>query len=254
MKKSKSLTYFIIFSLFAAGLITSCLFPALNIMERAKTNDMVIFSEHDIFLNIMADHSNYLSYNIIMVFYLLAFALGLGFVFFKDKPSFILRLKSRNDYVKKHIIDILIFSSVFTFLLEVINVIFSFAVFGYDMTINSGLIPYSAIDLITEFLFYMRVGIVLLVTGIIVNKKFAPFITFGIYFLEYFSSNRIGSLFYGIWLPYKDSVYITNLIMGYTQPVDVIPAIIRGILMNGALIFTSYYLFKKKDIIGNEKK
>lgn len=249
MKKSKIYTYFVIFSFICIGLITSAMFPALAIIERTKE----YYSDIDMFFNTMGPFTNYLSYSRIMVFYVLAFVFCLNYLFFTDKPSFLIRLQSRTEYVKKHLADILIFTSVFVLLLEVVNIVFSFAVFGTEITIKSGLLPFSALDFVTEFLFYMRVGLVLFISGILVNKKYSPFVTFGIYFAEYFLSDYL--IFkQDLWLPYTESVVVKSLLTGDISPIGVIPIVIRGAIMNMGLLILAHYLFKKKDIINNEKK
>lgn len=253
MRKSKVLTYSVVLSLICMSLITSAMFPALAIIERISSNPVLDFSVLDVYYNVMAANSNYFYEYRIVILYILAFAFGLNYVFFTDKPCFLVRLQSRTDYIKKHIVDILIFTAIFAFLFEAVNIIFSFAVFGAEMTINSGLLQYSAIDFVTEFLFYMRVGIILFIAGILINKKYAPFVTFGIYFAELFLKDYITAL-ENVWLPYRDSVVVTKLLIFEILPVDVIPIIIRGIAMNMVLLILAYYLFKKKDIIKNEIK
>lgn len=253
MRKYKTGQYFILFFLYSAGLITTCLVPSLSIIQRAKTNEYVRFNDLDIFINVMATHTNYLSDLVIISFYILSFILGLNTVFFKTNPCFITRLKSRNEYIKKHIIDAILLALMFSFLLESINVVYSFCVFGADLTLSKNLIPYSVIDFISEFLYYMRVGIVLFLVGIILNKRLAAFITFGIYAFEI-----LGDMFLlkstDLWLPYKDAVIVTKLLTGDAQTTGIVPIIIRGVIINTILIVLAYYLFKKKDIIENEKK
>lgn len=253
MRKYKFKQCLVLFSLYSVGLIITCLIPSLMIIERTKTDKYVRFSDLDIYLNVMATNTNYLSGFVIIAFYTLAFILGLNIVFFKITPCFVTRLKSRNEYTKKHVIDVILFALIFSFLLEFINIIYSFCVFGTKLTISRNLVFFSAIDFISEFLFYMRIGILLFLVGVVINKKLAPFITFAIYALEYFG-NRFLPILNDIWLPYKDAVIVTDLLSGYAQPTDIIPIIARGVIINGILIAISYRLIKKKDILENEKK
>lgn len=253
MRRYKLKQCLALFSMYSVGLIITCLVPSLTIIERTKTDEYVRFSDLDIYLNVMATNTNYLSGFVIIAFYTLAFILGLNIVFFKITPCFITRLRSRNEYIKKHIIDAILFALIFSFLLELINIIYSFCVFGTELTISRNLVFYSAIDFISEFLFYIRVGILLFLAGVIVNKKLAPFITFAIYALE-FLGNMFLPILNDIWLPYKDAVIVTNLLPGYAQPAGIIPIIVRGVIINTILILVSFCLFKRKDIIENEKK
>ena len=253
MRKYKVRQYFALFSLYLAGLITTCLVPSLSIIQRAKTDEYVSFSDLDIFMNVMATHTNYLSYFVIISFYILAFILGLNTVFLKATPCFINRLQSRNEYINRNIFSTVIFAFIFSFLLEIINIIYSFFVFGSDLTLSNNLIFYSAIDFISEFLYYMRIGIVLLLVGIILNNRLSAFVTFGIYAFEILGDMLLLKST-DLWLPYKDAVIVTKLLTGDAQTTSIIPIIIRGIIINTILIVLSYYLFKKKDIIENEKK
>jgi len=136
MRKSKVLTYSIIHSLICMSLITSAMFPALAIIERISSNPVLNFSPLDVYYDVMAANSNYFYEYRIVILYILTFAFGLNYVFFPESPCFLVRLKSRNEYVKKHVFDILIFTAVFAFLFEMVNIIFSFWVFGSEMTIN----------------------------------------------------------------------------------------------------------------------
>jgi hypothetical protein len=201
----------------------------------------------------MGPTSNYFFLYRIVVLYIIAFVFGLNLIFSKGSPDVIIRQSSRNDYIKRHIIDTIIFTAIFTFLLETVNIVFSFCVFGADLTLSNNLIFYSALDYISEFLYYTRVGFILLLLEVVINKRFAPFLAIGIYAFEAIAIEKILEP-YDLWLPYKDSVIVTKLLIANAQPTDIIPIIIRGVIFNTLIILTSYRLFKKKDIIENEKK
>lgn len=253
MRISKIRPYILSVSIFTAGLIVSWLIPNIFIMNNISNDKSINLSEFEIFLNVMGSHCNFLSYNRIMVLYLLVFIFVLNYYSFSDKPIYIVRLKSRTAYIKKHLFDVIKFALIFAVLIEIINITFSLIFFGIKLTIESGLIIYSVYDFVTEALFYIRAGILLMIVKTLFNGKIAPFITFAIYFLEYFIKDYLPFL-YDLWLPYKDSVQVTGLIMNSTQPADIVSIIIRGIIINIALISLSYYLFLRKDIVSHEKK
>ena len=249
MKKYNAIRYTVILIIFTIGLTVSCLVPSLAIMNRIV--GYLPLSKYEIFLNIMGSHTNYLSYNRIMACYVIAFILLLSFLYIHDAPWFIIRLKSRTSYIAIHIKKAFLLSFSFALLIEVIHCIFSFIVFGDEITVSSGLVVYSALDFITEFLFYFRVGVLLLIVGMIINKKVAPFLTIGIYLflhvpMEYLSID--------IWLPYKDCVVIPALLMKEMQPVATIPVIARALIIDAMLVVLSLYIFKNKDMITHEKK
>ena len=253
MRISKIRPYILSVSVFTVCLIASWLIPAIFMMDNLSNSNEINLSEFEIFLNVMGSHCNYLSYNRIMVLYLPVFIFVLNRYSFSDKPMYIVRLNSRTAYVKRYIFDVLKFALIFAVLIEMINIIFSFIFFGAKLTIKSGLLMYSVYDFVTEALFYIRAGVLLLIVKTLVNRKIAPFITFGIYFLEYFPAEILPFLYY-IWLPYKDSVQVTGLIIGEIQPADTVLIMIRGIAINIALIVLSYYLFLRKDMLSHEKR
>lgn len=91
----------------------------------------------------------------------------------------------------------------------------------------------------------------LFIFGVITNKKLAVFITMALYFIEFFGGYFFHAL-ESLWTPNKDAISVIYLLTGSMQPTDAVPVIIRGLIMNIALVIFAYYLFSKKDII--EKK
>ena len=240
-------------SLFTIGLIISWLIPNVFILSNLKKDNSIDLTDKSIFLNIMGSHCNYLSYNRIMVLYLLVFIFIMNYYSFSEKPAYVIRLQLRKAFIKKRLIDVVEFSLVLAFLIEIINIVFSFVYFGSELTIQSNLILYSVFDFITETIFYIRAGEILLLAVILTNRRIAPFLTFAIYFLEYFAKDYL-SFSGDLWLPYLDSVQVTKLIMKSVTPLNLSPIIIRGFAINLALAIAAYSLFKRKDIISHEKK
>ncbi len=226
--------------------------PTLGILENLKGNEYFLKSENALFLNIMGKNGNFIS-PARTVLYLVVFVLGLNSRLFPDKPSFVVRLSSRREYIHRDIKTILLFSGVFVLLMEVVNIIAAFLTFSAGIVLDSGLLGYSLLDFVTQFLYYMRAGLVLLVVLVLLNKKVAPAVTLAIYFLEFFLRLNVGFLKV-VWLPCDDSILVPYLLEGLASPVNIIPVIGRGLLMNTALFVFAHYLFAQKDIVGYEKR
>lgn len=249
--KSKAIYLFLFAG--AAILFSFCwCVPAFGIMENLKMNAYFRQNETALFLNIMAN-GNYINDQKIVVLYLVFFVLAQHAVLFPDKPGFVVRLRSRNEFITRNFKTILLYSFGFVFLLESINILFAFFTFSNSVVTNSGLLLYSLIDFVTLFLFYLRAGLLLLVASILFNKNLAPFIVLAIYFLEFFANDFFPPVQL-LWLPFRDAISITHLLARRIQPADTLPAIIRGVVMDAGLLWYAYFLFVKKDMVVYEKK
>lgn len=237
--------------------ITICLvffwtYPVIVFMDWLNTDGSPSLREEEIFLNIMGINGNFIKPNNIFAIFAVIVILSLSFIFMSDKPILIARIKSRKKYVSMHLIEILIFSCIFVSLIEIINVIGAILFFGMDMVTKFKLIEYSMIDYITLFLFYSRMGTILLIVGIISNKKIAPFITVAIYIAESLSQNFF-LIMERIWTPNKDAISGIYLLLGDITLIDTLPMIMRSLMINMLLIGVSYYLFDKKDLIDKKE-
>lgn len=253
MKKSKIKKYILILLGITVFFVFFWTYPVIWFMDYASSKNAPVLNNKQIFLNIMGPTGNFINPIKIVVVYSVILVFALYFIFIKEQPWMIVRLKSRKTYVNEHMLDVVLFSLFFVFLIEAINVIGAFCVFNTEIVLNFKLIQYSMIDFISLLLFYTRVGILLFIVGIITNKKAAPFITLAIIFIECFSSNFVLAI-NDIWLPFKDAISVIYLLTGNMQPINIIPVIIRGLLLNCILIAIAYFLFAKKDVISNEKK
>lgn len=191
---------------------------------------------------------NYLDSSSVTISYAIMYIFALNFLFMTDNPAYIVRLKSRKFYVNKHITDTLIFTLIFVFILEMVNLTGTAIVLGIGEVIQSKLIIYSLINFVVMFLYYFRIGILLFIMIVIVSKKYAPFVTAAVLLLESAGSAFLPVLD-SLWLPSKDATYILSLLSGNIREIDILPAIIRGLIMDAAIILFAYYLFLKKDII-----
>lgn len=236
--------------------ITGCLlffwiYPVIVFMDWLNTNGAPSLREEEIFLNIMGTNGNFIKPNNIFAIFAVIAILSLSFIFMSDKPIMIIRLKSRKKYISIHLVETLIFSCIFVFLIEMINVIGAILIFGTDMVIKFKLLEYSLIDYFTLLLFYFRMGTILIISCIISNKRIAPFITIAIYIIESLLQNFF-LIMERVWTPNKDAISGIYLLTGNITLIDIIPMIMRSLTINILLIVFSYYLFDKKDLI--EKK
>lgn len=248
MNKFKIKKYILAFSGFTVFFTFFWIYPVVGFIEWLKTEEAPHLCIEEIFLNIMGPNGNYINPTKILVLYLVLFILTLSALFFTDNPSYLVRLKSRKSYVNKHIFDVLLFSAVFVLLIEAINLICALFMFGGDLIIRFNFIEYSLIDYVTLFLFYFRSGIILFILGVVFNKKLAVFMTMGLYFIEFFGGYFFHAL-EALWTPNKDAISAIYLLTGDIRSIDVVPVIIRGLIMNIVLVSLAYYLFTKKDII-----
>jgi hypothetical protein len=253
MIKYKAQKYLTEFPVITVFFVFMWIYPLIYFTNYLKTDGAPVFSDKSVFLNIMGPFGNYINVRKIVVLYLILLVFGLYFVFKKDNSGFVVRLKTRHSYVTTHLRDIIIFVLTFVFLLEAVNIACALFTFDFSIIAELNLIPYSAIDFVTLLLFYMRAGVLLFIAGVVANKKAAPFITIAIYLIEFFSATYLPFINF-IWLPYKDAISVPYLLAGEITPTDVLPGIIRGVIMNLGLIAAAYWLFLKKDIIYNEKK
>lgn len=252
MIKYKAKKFILFFIPIMICLLFFWIYPVVVFMDWLNTDGSPSLREEEIFLNIIGINGNFIKPNNIFAIFVVIVILSLSFIFMSDKPILIARIKSRKKYVSMHLIEILIFSCIFVFLIETINVIGAIFVFGVDMVTKFKLIEYSLIDYITLLLFYFRVGTVLLVTSIISNKKIAPFITISIYIVETLSQNFF-LVMEKVWTPNKDAIAVIYLLLGYITPSDTVPMILRGFIMNILLVGLAYYLFEKKDLIDKKE-
>ena len=140
----------------------------------------------------------------------------------------------------------------FSFLIEAVSVVAALICFDINLILELNFLQYSALELLTLFLFYFRAGLVMLSFGIIISPKVAPFITIALYLIELFAT--IIFMISKVWLPFRDSVVVPKLMHGEMVLSDMWGIILRALLMMFMLIFSSYFLYQKKDVLSNVKK
>lgn len=57
-----------------------------------------------------------------------------------------------------------------------------------------------------------------------------------------------------VWLPFRDAIVLSRLMNGEMVLSDMWGIILRALLMMFMLIFSSYFLYQKKDVLSNVKK
>ncbi len=88
--------------------------------------------------------------------------------------------------------------------------------------------------------------------GIIISTKVAPIITIALIFIEFFAD--VAFMISRVWLPFRDAIVVSKLMNGEMVLSDMWGIILRALLMMFMLIFSSYFLYQKKDVLSNVKK
>ena len=143
-------------------------------------------------------------------------------------------------------------SDVILFLIEAVSVVAALICFDINLILESNFLQYSALELLTLFLFYFRAGLVMLSFGIIISPKVAPIITIALIFTEFFAD--VAFMISRVWLPFRDAIVVSKLMNGEMVLSDMWGIILRALLMMFMLIFSSYFLYQKKDVLSNVKK
>ena len=203
-------------------------------------------TDKDILVNLFS--GNYQGYYFIALLSL-PFAFAINYLLAKGNPQFILRMKSRGEYIKYCIIHIFLFSFIFSFLHEAVNMICICCFYSNDLIVELNLPVYTLINLLTLFIHFLRMGGIFLLIRFYVNQKLAPFILLVFYFFEYQIST-----FIDIYLPIKDSTAIYSLIIGSANASDVFVLSVRGISLTFIIFIAAYFKFQKKDILRYEKQ
>ena len=142
--------------------------------------------------------------------------------------------------------------NLFSFLIEAVSVVAALICFDINLILESNFLQYSALELLTLFLFYFRAGLVMLSFGIIISTKVAPIITIALIFTEFFAD--VAFMISRVWLPFRDAIVVSKLMNGEMVLSDMWGIILRALLMMFLLIFSSYFLYQKKDVLSNVKK
>ena len=252
MNKYKLKKYLNIIPIILLFLIFSCLYTYWYLYNFLNSNHAVKLSEKEIFLNLAGDGGNFTSSSNIVVFFLIIFVLFLFYIFPSDNSSVLIRLKSRNAYVTRRIVDCAVFAFIFTVLIEAVSVVVALINFNINVILYFNFIQYSLLEILTLFLFYFRAGLVLLAFEIIASKKVAPFIAIALYLIECLSYRSL--MLSKVWFPFRDALVVSTLMTGEMQTSYIFGIVLRALIMSLLLIVPAYFLYKKKDVLSNAKK
>ena len=252
MIRSKLRKYAIVLPLCAVFFISLCTYTYLRFYNYLNSDYSEKLSQKNIFYNVAGGDGDFITSGNVIGFYIILFVLFLFYIFTDENESYIVRLKSRASFVTRRIADCAVFAFLFSLLIETVSVVAALICFDINLILELNFLQYSALELLTLFLFYFRAGLVMLSFGIIISPKVAPFITIALYLIELFAT--IIFMISKVWLPFRDSVVVSKLMHGEMVLSDMWGIILRALLMMFLLIFSSYFLYQKKDVLSNVKK
>lgn len=243
--------YAIILPLCAVFFTMLCTYTYLRFYNYFNSDYAEKLSPKGVFYRVAGNGDFNASGNVACIF-IVVFVLFLFYIFTDDNVSYIVRLKSRASFVTRRIADCAVFAFLFSFLIEAVSVVAALICFDINLILESNFLQYSALELLTLFLFYFRAGLVMLSFGIIISTKVAPIITIALIFIEFFAD--VAFMISRVWLPFRDAIVVSKLMNGEMVLSDMWGIILRALLMMFMLIFSSYFLYQKKDVLSNVKK
>lgn len=251
MIRCKLKKYAIILPLCAVFFTLLCTYTYLRFYNYFNSDYAEKLSPKGVFCRVAGNGDFTASGNVVCIF-IVVFVLFLFYIFTDENVSYIVRLKSRASFVTRRIADSAVFAFLFSFLIEAVSVVAALICFDINLILESNFLQYSALELLTLFLFYFRAGLVMLSFGIIISPKVAPIITIALIFTEFFAD--VAFMISRVWLPFRDAIVVSKLMNGEMVLSDMWGIILRALLMMFMLIFSSYFLYQKKDVLSNVKK
>ena len=251
MIRCKLKKYAIILPLCAVFFTLLCTYTYLRFYNYFNSDYAEKLSPKGVFCRVAGNGDFTASGNVVCIF-IVVFVLFLFYIFTDENVSYIVRLKSRASFVTGRIADCAVFAFLFSFLIEAVSVVAALICFDINLILESNFLQYSALELLTLFLFYFRAGLVMLSFGIIISTKVAPIITIALIFTEFFAD--VAFMISRVWLPFRDAIVVSKLMNGEMVLSDMWGIILRALLMMFMLIFSSYFLYQKKDVLSNVKK
>ena len=176
MIRCKLKKYAIILPLCAVFFTLLCTYTYLRFYNYFNSDYAEKLSPKGVFYRVAGNGDFTASGNVVCIF-IVVFVLLLFYIFTDENVSYIVRLKSRASFVTGRIADCAVFAFLFSFLIEAVSVVAALICFDTNLILESNFLQYSALELLTLFLFYFRAGLVMLSFGIIISSKVAPIIT-----------------------------------------------------------------------------
>lgn len=197
------------------------------------------------FQTVAIEYNNFIRLSNNMQLFCIVFLLLASRLFVSFSPVLLTRRRSRIDSIKSDVWSLLLFSAEFAAVLECVHVVGITLLFGVSLPSQYDFYLFSLADFVAEWVFYLRVGLLLLLANLLVKRAFAPFLAFAVCFLAFFFCERFSIPFF----PFYDSVFVTYLMANVAIPSDLPVAYLRGIVLDGIMIFAVSWLFKEKDVM-----
>ena len=161
MIRCKLKKYAIILPLCAVFFTLLCTYTYLRFYNYFNSDYAEKLSPKGVFYRVAGNGDFNASGNVACIF-IVVFVLFLFYIFTDDNVSYIVRLKSRASFVTGRIADCAVFAFLFSFLIEAVSVVAALICFDINLILESNFLQYSALELLTLFLFYFRAGLVML--------------------------------------------------------------------------------------------
>ena len=204
-----------------------------------------------IFFDMHSPNSNYFGYLKAIVIYTLPVLLGIYYV--QDKtPSFlIIRHSTRKHYKQSEILKIVIVAIEFSFIRQLVDIIFILQVYDLKFLQKNFFIFYSFSEIAIISLFLVSVGLLYqILNDLFETTLLAIAALWIINFIQYIIIKfKIGSF----WIPGRNIATASNILERYQSLSSSASDVIRGILVAGSLYIICLIVFEKKDIVKNEK-
>ena len=168
MIRCKLRKYAIVLPLCALFFISLCTYTYIRFYNYLNSDYSEKLSQKNIFYNVAGGDGDFITSGNVIGFYIILFVLFLFYIFTDENESYIVRLKSRASFVTRRIADCAVFAFLFSFLIETVSVVAALICFDINLILELNFLQYSALELLTLFLFNFRAGLVMLSFGILI--------------------------------------------------------------------------------------
>ena len=168
MIRCKLKKYAIILPLCAVFFTLLCTYTYLRFYNYFNSDYAEKLSPKGVFYRVAGNGDFNASGNVVCIF-IVVFVLFLFYIFTDENVSYIVRLKSRASFVTRRIADCAVFAFLFSFLIEAVSVVAALICFDINLILESNFLQYSALELLTLFLFYFRAGLVIFICPTVIT-------------------------------------------------------------------------------------
>ena len=152
MIRCKLKKYAIILPLCAVFFTLLCTYTYLRFYNYFNSDYAEKLSPKGVFYRVAGNGDFTASGNVVCIF-IVVFVLLLFYIFTDENVSYIVRLKSRASFVTGRIADCAVFAFLFSFFIEAVSVVAALICFDTNLILESNFLQYSALELLTLFLF-----------------------------------------------------------------------------------------------------